>query len=125
LHKLTNVKQNYRSCYIADISIIIVYRFRVVTYNLLADLYTDSDYSRDILYPYCPHYALDIEYRKQLIVKELLGKYLRKLTYIISKIKIYRDEFILFVFQLCKISIVFTFRKYYKYAHFGYLASIY
>lgn len=48
-------------------------QFRVVTYNLLADLYCDSDYTRKHLFPYCPPYALDIDYRKQLFVKELLG----------------------------------------------------
>lgn len=48
--------------------------FRVVTYNLLADLYADSDYSRTVLFPYCPSYALNIDYRKQLILKELIGR---------------------------------------------------
>lgn len=47
--------------------------FRTVTYNLLADLYTDSDYSRETLFPYCPPYALSMDYRKQLLIKELLG----------------------------------------------------
>ena len=46
---------------------------RAVSYNLLADLYADSDYSRTILHPQCPPYALAFDYRKQLIVKELLG----------------------------------------------------
>ncbi|XP_044752653.1 2',5'-phosphodiesterase 12 [Coccinella septempunctata] len=46
---------------------------RVVTYNILADLYCDSDYTRDVLHPYCPAYALQLDYRKQLILKELLG----------------------------------------------------
>ncbi|XP_064598396.1 2',5'-phosphodiesterase 12-like [Liolophura sinensis] len=45
--------------------------FRVVSYNILADLYADSDFSRNVLYPYCPPYALHIDYRKQLFVKEL------------------------------------------------------
>lgn len=48
-------------------------QFRVVTYNLLADLYADSDYSRKTLFPYCPPYALAIDYRKQLFMKEILG----------------------------------------------------
>ncbi|XP_059048899.1 2',5'-phosphodiesterase 12 [Achroia grisella] len=48
-------------------------RFRCVTYNILADLYCDSDYTRSVLHPYCPSYALHIDYRKQLILKELLG----------------------------------------------------
>ena len=42
---------------------------RVVTYNLLADLYADSDFSRDVLHPQCPHYALEIGYRKSLFIK--------------------------------------------------------
>ena len=45
----------------------------MVTYNILADLYTDSDYTRTVLHPYCPPYALAIDYRKQLILKELIG----------------------------------------------------
>lgn len=49
------------------------HQFRVVTYNLLADLYADSDYSRTELFPYCPPYALAIDYRKQLFMKEILG----------------------------------------------------
>ncbi|XP_015510986.2 2',5'-phosphodiesterase 12 [Neodiprion lecontei] len=47
--------------------------FRIVSYNILADLYTDSSYSREELFPYCPPYALDIDYRKYLILKELIG----------------------------------------------------
>ena len=37
-----------------------------MTYNLLADLYADSDYSRTVLHPQCPPYALEIDYRKQV-----------------------------------------------------------
>ncbi len=48
-------------------------QFRVVTYNLLADLYADSDFSRTVLHPQCPPHALAIDYRKLLIAKELLG----------------------------------------------------
>nr|CAH7722308.1 unnamed protein product [Callosobruchus chinensis] len=47
--------------------------FRVVSYNILADLYCDSDYTREVLFPYCPPYALAIDYRKQLILKEIIG----------------------------------------------------
>ncbi|KAM3959054.1 2',5'-phosphodiesterase 12 [Aphomia sociella] len=47
--------------------------FRCVSYNILADLYCDSDFTRSVLHPYCPPYALHIDYRKQLIMKELLG----------------------------------------------------
>lgn len=48
-------------------------QFRVMTYNLLADYYCDSDYSRTALFPYCPPYALNIDYRKQLFIKEIIG----------------------------------------------------
>jgi 2',5'-phosphodiesterase len=47
--------------------------FRVVSYNILADLYCDSDYSRKELFPYCPPYALNIDYRKLLFTKEIVG----------------------------------------------------
>ncbi|XP_056632626.1 2',5'-phosphodiesterase 12 isoform X1 [Diorhabda sublineata] len=46
---------------------------RIVTYNILADLYCDSDYTRTELHPYCPPYALEIDYRKQLFIKEIIG----------------------------------------------------
>uniref|UniRef100_A0A182K3Q0 2',5'-phosphodiesterase 12 n=1 Tax=Anopheles christyi TaxID=43041 RepID=A0A182K3Q0_9DIPT len=48
-------------------------QFRVVSYNILADLYTDSEYSRTVLFDYTAPYALEMDYRKQLFVKELLG----------------------------------------------------
>ncbi|KAL4704065.1 hypothetical protein ACJJTC_001987 [Scirpophaga incertulas] len=48
-------------------------RFRCVTYNILADLYCDSDFTRSVLHPYCPPYALHIDYRKLLLMKELIG----------------------------------------------------
>ncbi|XP_022232053.1 2',5'-phosphodiesterase 12 isoform X2 [Drosophila obscura] len=46
---------------------------RVVTYNILADLYADSEYSRQTLFPYCSPQSLLIDYRKQLLIKELIG----------------------------------------------------
>ncbi|XP_011150395.1 2',5'-phosphodiesterase 12 isoform X2 [Harpegnathos saltator] len=46
---------------------------RIMSYNILADAYTDSVYSKDVLFPYCPEYALDIDYRKLLILKEIVG----------------------------------------------------
>lgn len=48
-------------------------QFRVVSYNLLADYYADSDFSRTHLFPYCPPFALMIDYRKLLFVREILG----------------------------------------------------
>ena len=46
---------------------------RVLTYNILADLYADSDFSREVLHPQCPQYALHIDYRKLLMLKEISG----------------------------------------------------
>lgn len=48
-------------------------KLRVVSYNLLADLYADSDFSRRELHPQCPAYALAFDYRKQLLLKEVAG----------------------------------------------------
>lgn len=49
------------------------HQFRVVSYNLLADYYCDSDYSRTELFSYCPPFALAIDYRKLIFIRELLG----------------------------------------------------
>ncbi|XP_030061228.1 2',5'-phosphodiesterase 12 [Microcaecilia unicolor] len=46
---------------------------RIVSYNILADVYAQTDYSKDVLYPYCAPYALQIDYRQNLIKKELTG----------------------------------------------------
>jgi len=46
---------------------------RVTSYNLLADLYADSDYSRTVLFAQCPPYALAMDYRIKLILSELIG----------------------------------------------------
>ncbi|CAG0878630.1 unnamed protein product, partial [Darwinula stevensoni] len=47
--------------------------FRVISYNILADLYADSDHSREHLFPTCPPYALAMDYRRQLLFKEITG----------------------------------------------------
>ncbi|CAL7939661.1 unnamed protein product [Xylocopa violacea] len=47
--------------------------FRITSYNILANVYSETSLSKDTLYPYCPHYALSMDYRKLLILKELLG----------------------------------------------------
>lgn len=44
-----------------------------MSYNLLADYYCDSDYSRKELFPYCPPFALAIDYRKLLFIREIIG----------------------------------------------------
>lgn len=46
---------------------------RVVTYNILADVYAQTELSRTVLYPYCAPYALQLDYRQNLIKKELAG----------------------------------------------------
>lgn len=46
---------------------------RVASYNLLADYYADTEDGRTRLFNYCPEYAIKIDYRKQLLLKEILG----------------------------------------------------
>uniref|UniRef100_A0A3Q2QWS3 2',5'-phosphodiesterase 12 n=1 Tax=Fundulus heteroclitus TaxID=8078 RepID=A0A3Q2QWS3_FUNHE len=46
---------------------------RVVSYNILADVYAQTDLSKTVLYPYCAPYALQLDYRQNLIKKELVG----------------------------------------------------
>ena len=47
--------------------------FRVLSYNILADTYATGEFAENYLFPYCPKYALDIQYRKQLLLKEIIG----------------------------------------------------
>ncbi|KAK9846341.1 hypothetical protein WJX81_001906 [Elliptochloris bilobata] len=46
---------------------------RVVTYNILADQYAATDYAQRVLFGYCPAQWLAPEYRRPLIVQEVLG----------------------------------------------------
>ncbi|CAO2638075.1 2',5'-phosphodiesterase 12 [Lemmus lemmus] len=46
---------------------------RTVSYNILADTYAQTDFSQTVLYPYCAPYALEVDYRQNLIQKELTG----------------------------------------------------
>ncbi|XP_067854866.1 2',5'-phosphodiesterase 12 [Heptranchias perlo] len=46
---------------------------RVVSYNILADVYAQTEFSKSSLYPYCAPYALEADYRQNLIKKELSG----------------------------------------------------
>nr|ACH92481.1 FI09011p [Drosophila melanogaster]AOQ13855.1 CG31759-PC [synthetic construct] len=46
---------------------------RVVSYNLLADLYASSDYAGSTLFSYCPAKYLQIDYRKPLFINEIIG----------------------------------------------------
>lgn len=48
-------------------------QFRVITYNILAEPFTNSAYAHNVLYPYCDPNALHISYRQSQIVHELLG----------------------------------------------------
>ena len=45
----------------------------MVSYNLLACAYADTDYAAETLFPYVEAAVLDGAYRQQLIVEELLG----------------------------------------------------
>ena len=53
-----------------------------MSYNILADLYADSDYSRDCLFNHCPTEILSHDYRKPLLIREILGKYRCKVRYL-------------------------------------------
>uniref|UniRef100_A0A8C0BGZ2 Phosphodiesterase 12 n=1 Tax=Buteo japonicus TaxID=224669 RepID=A0A8C0BGZ2_9AVES len=44
-----------------------------VSYNILADAYAQTEFSRTVLYPYCAPYALELDYRQNLLKKELAG----------------------------------------------------
>ncbi|MBN3302121.1 PDE12 phosphodiesterase, partial [Amia calva] len=46
---------------------------RAVSYNILADIYAQTELSKTALYPYCAPYALEIDYRQSLLKKELAG----------------------------------------------------
>ncbi|XP_068763832.1 2',5'-phosphodiesterase 12 isoform X2 [Struthio camelus] len=48
-------------------------RLRAVSYNILADAYAQTEFSRTVLYPYCAPYALELDYRQNLLKKELAG----------------------------------------------------
>lgn len=46
---------------------------RVVSYNVLADVYAQTEHARTALFPYCAPYALHCHYRQCLLHKELSG----------------------------------------------------
>ena len=48
-------------------------KLRVVSYNILADIYANTEVARDLMYSYCSSYAMEFDYRGQLILKELIG----------------------------------------------------
>ncbi|CAB3981573.1 Hypothetical predicted protein [Paramuricea clavata] len=47
--------------------------FRVISYNILADCYLEDDTTCQMWFGYCPKYALGIDYRQQLLLKEIVG----------------------------------------------------
>lgn len=47
--------------------------FRIVSYNILADMYSDSKTAREELFKHCPPQYLSMDYRRHLLLKELLG----------------------------------------------------
>jgi len=46
-------------------------KLRILSYNILADIYASEPYSKNVLYPYCNPDALEIAYRQCLLGKEL------------------------------------------------------
>lgn len=48
-------------------------KFRMVTYNALAGVFTEEEYAKNVLYPYCDPGALAISYRQCLLMQELMG----------------------------------------------------
>mmetsp|Transcript_2977 Transcript_2977/g.4798 ORF Transcript_2977/g.4798 Transcript_2977/m.4798 type:complete len:783 (-) Transcript_2977:1199-3547(-) len=47
--------------------------FRIVTYNILADQYASTDKARTELFYYCPPPFLEADYRRQLVLAELVA----------------------------------------------------
>jgi 2',5'-phosphodiesterase len=58
------------------------WRFRVMSYNILADQYAGTSYAQQVLFRYCPAELLDNNYRRQLVLEEVMryqvGSYLDK-----------------------------------------------
>jgi 2',5'-phosphodiesterase len=47
--------------------------FRVMSYNILADQYAGTAYAQKVLFDYCPTPLLDNNYRRQLVLEEVLA----------------------------------------------------
>lgn len=45
----------------------------MVSYNILANGYASSSGAAELMYPYCPLDYLDHDYRKPLLLREILG----------------------------------------------------
>lgn len=55
-----------------------MYSIRIVSYNILAAVYTRTKEAKTMMYPYCPEEVLKSSYRNPLILKELIGNNLIK-----------------------------------------------
>ncbi len=44
-----------------------------MTYNILANCYSETVVAQEQLYPYCPAEYLDFKYRRALLVHEILS----------------------------------------------------
>ncbi|XP_031835173.1 2',5'-phosphodiesterase 12 [Nomia melanderi] len=74
--------------------------FRVTSYNILANIYSETDLSKDVLYPYCPQYALSMDYRKLLILEELKGYNADIICLQEVDMKIYENDLVSFLSML-------------------------
>ncbi|CAN0481523.1 unnamed protein product, partial [Ectocarpus sp. 8 AP-2014] len=48
-------------------------RLRVMCYNILADMYCTSEQADKVLYPYCPKEYRAMDYRMQMVAREVRG----------------------------------------------------
>ncbi|XP_033333947.2 2',5'-phosphodiesterase 12 [Megalopta genalis] len=74
--------------------------FRVTSYNILAGVYSETGFSKETLYPYCPQYALSKNYRKLLILKELIGYNADIICLQEVDLKVYEDDLVPFLSTL-------------------------
>lgn len=51
----------------------ILYSIRIVSYNILANVYTRTKEAKKDMFPYCPEEFIVSSYRNPLILKELKG----------------------------------------------------
>jgi 2',5'-phosphodiesterase len=61
------------SCFETPLSAAEPPSFRVLTYNLLADQYASKEHSQKVLFAHTPAALLDIDFRKQRILRQLLN----------------------------------------------------
>lgn len=53
----------------------------MVSYNLLANIYAHTNFSQTVLFGYCPKWALDFDYRKHVLMREILGEFLFRIEW--------------------------------------------